>query len=349
MKLELDYNDCRVLILRGVSGCGKSTFAKKVVELDPKKWVIVSRDELREKLLGKERLQKYFDQGLNFSIEQEITKMEHVAIAKALIAGHNVISDNTNLKNKHVLELCKVVLDCGIPLNLIRFQVFPIIDRDTAMKRIQQRGERFVKEDVIQKQIDTFRNLTYPDVSTLKDYQPKKLHYPPFDVEPLEQDDSLPKAIICDLDGTLAHRALLDHPYIHYRSFFEYEKCHTDDPDPLVAEIINAMADKGYRVLFVSGRKSECRTQCHDFIKKATGISPSEYELFMRDEKIDIVNHGNRVDDASDDVVKYRLVNKYIRGHYNVIGVLDDRKRVVALWEALGLRVLNVGLLNDDF
>lgn len=351
----MNYDNVKMLILQGISGSGKSTFAHQLQESDSDKWVIVSRDTLREQMLGKELLEKYFQQGMNFAIEEEITKREHLAIAKALAQNKSVIIDNTNLRRKYVIEYCHIALDMELSYEDIAVKRFPI-DIQTAQSRIRHRNERFVGDDVLQKQFERFnsaKDILTEDLwdSILQEYRPTRWLLPSFNVEPISHDKMLPKAIICDLDGTLSHRKLLLSDYISYRSFYDYSKCDTDEVDVLVADVIKGLHQQGYTIIFVSGRKSECMQLTRNFIEKATGLSESDYWLFMRDETKDVhVNASNgKLQDDPDDKVKYRLFNQYIRYNFNVIGAIDDRKRVVALWEQLGLRVLNVGLLNENF
>ena len=54
-------------------------------------------------------------------------------------------------------------------------------------------------------------------------------------------------------------------------------------------------------------------------------------------------------DNRSDDIVKYEIFNEYLRNLSGIFCVFDDRKRVIAMWEELGIKVLNCGSLNDVF
>lgn len=345
---------CRMLFLQGISGSGKSTYAKKLKEEDPDHRVVISRDDLREELLGEKLIGPYFQQGMNIAIEDEVTKIAMVRTAVALKVGKSVIIDNTNLRKRYVTDYVKIAIDMGLTKEELQIKRFEI-DVETASKRVEQRGKFPVSKNVIQQQYDTWVNAKFTIetiwVELTKDYTPRQWYIPPFEVEPRTNDNSLPKAIICDLDGTLAHRRLITSGYIQYRSFYDYSKCGTDIVDFLVTDVVKGLQDQGYKIIFVSGRKSSCMDLTKDFIQKATGFKEGDYLLFMRNELKDIHKNPNngKVEDDSDDIVKYRIYNQCIRGKYNVVGAIDDRKRVVALWEQLGLRVLNVGLLNENF
>ena len=64
----MNNNQC-MMIVRGLPGSGKSTFAKRWVAQDPENRVRVSRDDLRYQLYG-----KYY--GLTISQESTVTKIE---------------------------------------------------------------------------------------------------------------------------------------------------------------------------------------------------------------------------------------------------------------------------------
>lgn len=345
----------RMVIMRGISGSGKSTLARELAKSDPKRWAIVSRDTIREDMLGKEDLERYFKQGLNMAVEETVTAEEHKRIVSALAQGKSVIIDNTNLKPKYIIAFVKLALDMGVSTDDILIHECDTPSIDEAYERIQKRGERFVGKQIIQSQADQLRSYPSPSLydkyvkKEIRNYRPKKWFLPSFEVEKYTPNPACTPAIICDLDGTLSHRALLKEPYIHYRSFYEYGKCDTDLVDPLVADVLVALYFHGYQIIFVSGRKNDCYQETVDFIKRAIGLDREQYTLLMRDPEIDVHQERGVTMDDHDDNVKYRLFNENLRENTNIVGVIDDRKRVVALWEALGIRVMNVGLLNEEF
>lgn len=52
-------------------------------------------------------------------------------------------------------------------------------------------------------------------------------------------------------------------------------------------------------------------------------------------------------DNRDDALVKYELFNKYVRDNYDVLGVFDDRNRVVDMWRRIGLTCYQVA--EGDF
>ena len=124
------------------------------------------------------------------------------------------------------------------------------------------------------------------------------------------------KAIICDLDGTLA--------ILEGRGPFEYQRCDTDLPNEAVVELLRAMGAAGYTVIFVSGREDSCREMTVSWINRLS--LPSE-QLFMR----------KTVDFRKDVIVKREIYENAIKGNYNVRFVLEDRNPVVRMWRSLEL------------
>lgn len=345
----------RILILQGASGSGKSTLAEKMRAKDPDNIVIVSRDLIRIEIMGYRLAKNYAEQfGPDFSIEQEVGKIEQLMVAKALAAGKKVILDSTNLRRSYVIPFIKLAIDFGLTEEDVKKKTLEV-DLDEACRRVTERGHTLVPRMVISRQLDRLRTATWTIEDLFKEvresgYVPKKWFLPPFEVEPYEARKKNKKvAILCDIDGTLAHRKLLEFPTPHYRSFFDYKDANTDEVDRLVATVLKALYADGIKLVFVSGRKKDCKKETQKFLLKALGLKPRQYKLFMRDIKYDRTDPLDKTKDDSDDKVKYRLFNKHIRKQYDVLGVIDDRKRVVALWEALGLRVMNVGSLNEEF
>lgn len=139
------------------------------------------------------------------------------------------------------------------------------------------------------------------------------------------RDETLLNALIVDIDGTLAHMT--------GRSPYDYTQVHTDVVDPAVRDIVQRYAST-HRILVVSGRKDDCRNETYGWL--ARNDIPFN-ALWMR-----------KADDNRDDsIVKGEIYEEKIAGHYNVDFVLDDRDRVVSMWRARGLKVLQVA--EGDF
>ena len=145
--------------------------------------------------------------------------------------------------------------------------------------------------------------------------------------------------VICDLDGTSSHRQILENDRFYMRSFYDYESAYYDKPDTTVRFILHSLFEKGVKIIFVSGRKESSRKYTEEFIEDKLLFSKNDYKLFMREDG----------DNRSDDIVKYEIFNKYLRKLPGIFAVFDDRKRVIAMWEELGIKVMNCGALNEEF
>ena len=136
---------------------------------------------------------------------------------------------------------------------------------------------------------------------------------------------------IFDVDGTLADNT---HRLCHInKAPPDWETYHSldylDQPIPDVIGIAQELHEAGYTVLNVSGRGEERRQPTEQWLLEALGFSTT---LFMRPT-------GNH---KPDDYIKLQLYRKHIEGKYNVLGIFDDRDRVVAMWRRLGLRCYQV-------
>lgn len=83
-------------IMRGLPGCGKSTWAKQWVAENPQRRARVGRDDLRRMLHG-----GYVD---TFT-EEQVTFAQRGAILNLLCAGWEVVVDDTNLEQRHIQVL----------------------------------------------------------------------------------------------------------------------------------------------------------------------------------------------------------------------------------------------------
>lgn len=147
-----------------------------------------------------------------------------------------------------------------------------------------------------------------------------------YGINKVERLEHLPKAIIVDIDGTLAK--------INGRSPFDWDKVDTDDLNVDVADVVNTIADSGTKVILMSGRSSSARVKTIGWLAKH-GINYDE--LHMRESP----------DFRKDYIVKRELFDKYVRDRYNIVGVFDDRDQVVHMWrKQLGLTVLQVDYGN---
>ncbi len=82
----------KIIILRGLPGSGKTTFAREWIDEDPERRVRISQDGLRDMLNNK----------YEPSMQDLLRKVEVTLIYPYLASGYDVIIDDTNLKDERV-------------------------------------------------------------------------------------------------------------------------------------------------------------------------------------------------------------------------------------------------------
>lgn len=132
------------------------------------------------------------------------------------------------------------------------------------------------------------------------------------------------KAIICDIDGTLALMGerdrfdpttgedLLNYPIANILQVYDNQKVHKVD------------------LILLTGREDKYRDFTVQWLRK-NGITHYK-ELYMRKTN----------DFRKDYVVKKELYEKYIKPKYEVLFVLEDRDQAVRMWREEGLTCLQV-------
>lgn len=138
---------------------------------------------------------------------------------------------------------------------------------------------------------------------------------------------------LVDIDGTLAelsHRLhFIEQKPANWDGFFA--ACGDDLPIPEVIEVVRSLKSAGNTVILVSGRS--------DAIKDATAEWLMRYnipfdDLFMR----------KAGDHRADNIVKDELLHQLCLtwDRAQIGGVFEDRKQVVDMYRAKGLRVFQV-------
>ena len=272
----------KVYLTKGLPGSGKSTWAKEMVAENPGNCKRINKDDLRAMLDG----------GVySKTNEKFILQIRTGLILLALEQGKDVIVDDTNLVSKHEEDI-RVLIQGKAELIVQDFTHIPLevcIQRD--LKRLNSVGEAVIRK-------------MYED----------HLYKPEVYVE----DQHLPKAIIVDVDGTLAH--------MQGRGPFEWARVREDRCNQTIKNVVNSYQGN---VIIFSGRDGCCKDDTIAWLKD-NNIRFNE--IYMRAEK----------NIEKDSVIKRRLFDDCIRGRYNIEYVLDDRNQVVEMWRGMGLTCLQV-------
>jgi len=288
----------KLIICQGVPGSGKTTWAKEKITSQYTEgdysWMRVNRDDLRNST------------GVNYHFRNEdvITAMEMSAIKAGLLAGKNVISDNTNLNPTQIQLIVAAAKEVEVMVE-VEFKEFEIT-YDEAIKRNKERPE---SERLPQKAIRSFYHKYYPGFDLKVDERNYVVYNP-----------DLPDCIISDIDGTVS--------LMNGRSPFKGEDCASDIQNTPVTNLLKSMSGECTIILF-SGRNGESKPQTVEWLHKH--FIPFD-QLHMREPK----------NFEKDDALKERFYNDNIKGKYNVRFVLDDRDQVVKKWRELGLPCFQV-------
>lgn len=289
-------------MLKGLSGSSKSTWANEQIKTG--NYVVVSKDEIR-KMLG----------GYKPSREKYVLRIRNDLIRSAIKLKKNVIVDDTNLNPMHERTLRQLAKELGV-----KFEVndsFLQISPEECIERDLHRGDKAVGSSVIWEQ---YYKWIVPNP-----------------VIKLNKEFEKPRAIICDIDGTLSLN-------LENRSYYDMTRVGEDTADPFMSCIIDALYNYGTEkngspypaILLVSGRNESARKATEEWLDR--NLIPYD-KLFMRLDE----------DCRKDAVIKEEIYHKYIEPEYTVLGVFDDRNSTSRMWRKLGLRVAQLGYPEIEF
>ena len=285
----------KVILLRGLPASGKSTLARQLLDENKGMYKRLNKDELRAMLDNSEH---------STHNEKFVERVRDMMLIEALRDGKHVIIDDTNLSDRPVERIRQVVQkyckDTGEQVQVEIREMSTTLEESLARDEVR---EKKVGRDVIMRMYKTH---------VLGDERGP--HYQP-------QDTTLPPAVLCDLDGTLA---------ILRRSPYDAMACERDDLNEPIAQIIKNYHSLGVKIILMSGREEKSRIPTTNWLKYNT----IPYDaLYMR-------TTGDMRKDA---VIKKELYEAHVKGHYFVQFVLDDRNQVVDFWRLdLGLPCLQV-------
>lgn len=301
-----------LIITRGLPGSGKSTWAHHEASKNVNT-VVVERDMLRQTLFN-----SYWTG--NQQDENKVTKIQLKRVKGLLELGYRVIVSDTNLPDRSVKQWQQVAHDTGAVFTVNDLRALPletVLGRNA--QRIRQIAGKMVPESVIFEKYGRFINGR--DLSKPVEFTPKV----DTSIEPYVQPDweTQFEAVIFDIDNTLA--------IMGERSPYDGAKVYLDTLNKDVAQALKLYYNAGVQVLIVSGRDEKYRAVTEKWL---TDSDVLEYDaLYMRPEG----------DNREDSIIKYELFNKHIRGRmYKILGVFDDRHRVLRMWRKLDLTTFHV-------
>lgn len=233
-------------------------------------------------------------------------------IRQAFSEGKSVISSDTNLVQKHITQLTNIAKQNRATVEIRSFLDVPIKE---LLERDAKR-ENSVGEQVI-------RRMFHESVKKMPTF--------------LKYDPNLPTVIVSDLDGTLTKGPKDRSPY-------EWDKVGQDEINLGLSHLLDGVSLIGlYPLIIFSGRDEVCRPETEEWLER----HDIDYqELHMR-RSYHVDEKGNQV---SDTIVKAEMIEKYLKGKYNVLVWFDDRPQVAdMLRDVYGINVAQFGDVNRKF
>jgi len=146
----------------------------------------------------------------------------------------------------------------------------------------------------------------------------------------MEKEIRRRKAVIIDIDGSLADVSSGLH-------FIVGKPKHERDHDAFIAmsdsypanqqalDWIRPYAEAGYALIVLTGREERYRAASEAWVRQAM---PWPWEVFKMSP-----NHDPRPGEET----KRELYQELVDEGYEIVGAIEDRPRIIALWEELGI------------
>lgn len=242
----------------------------------------------------------------------------------ALIDGQDMIVDRMGFNKEQRSRYLKRAKEFGYETKIVVLHE----NFDTCMERCTLRSDHETIKD--KKTASKAINFFFSKYERVEDSEADS-------VERYWPAGDKPKAIVCDLDGTLCN---LDHR-LHFvkgdrknwGAFFKH--LDKDEPNNWCLELLHSMS-KNSHIVYCSGRPDSYRKATQEWLdRKGAGMfyrptETFEAPLYMR----------NRGDHRDDSIVKEILLDFEILTRFTPYFMIDDRARVVEMWRKRGYTVL---------
>jgi len=300
----------KLILTVGISGSGKTSWADKFTR-NRGDWVNINRDDIRFSLFNK-GVRDWGAYKFKRSNENLVSDTAMNLSKLSSRAGKNIIISDTNL-NKKVRNMWRdFAKSYHMEFEVIDFH----ISWDKAVKREAQRAGG-VGISVLRKQWEMWN-----------DYIVRKVYIP---------NESLPKAFLCDIDGTIACNT-------SGRGWFDWDRVGEDSPREHVISMVHGLIQSGLTPVFLSGRDGSCMIETYDWVMKHVMVDylPERggLHLLMREP----------TDQRKDSIVKEEIFWKYVANRFNIVACIDDRPQMIRAWEDLKIpNIIAVGNQLKEF
>jgi predicted kinase len=297
----------KAIITVGISGSGKSTFARELCEnnstyifntittIPPSRstkdsdWIEINRDNLRFNYETPDWTKYKFTKGK----ENAVTKQQEDMVFRGDSENMNIIISDTNLNPKTRNKWINLLKSLDYEVEIKEFP----ITWEEAIKRNAQR-EGGVTPTVLYKQWKQWLKYLSED-GRHKFYTPNW---------------SDPLAVIIDIDGTVA-QMVNRHPKV------DQDVCRDQ-----ILHTVWGLVEAGYTPIYLSGRDGQCEYDTLQWLED-NGFPFEGGQFFIRPE-------GNS---EKDTIIKERIFWEHLADNFNVQIAIDDRPCVVSMWNDIGI------------
>lgn len=286
----------KIILTVGPSACGKTTWASEEVKRSQGKIVNLNRDDIRRSLFMFNAWKDYKFTGQR---EALVTETQVSMARSAIEKGLSVIVSDTNLNPVYRQNWENLAKELNAHFELKTFHV--------DIRELNQRNwarEASVDPKVLKSQYIEFMT----QFGGLKTYQ---------------ADTNKPKAVIFDLDGTLA--------IMHERSAYDWSRVNEDTVNEHVADLFRMirMQHPEWKIITLSGRDGSCEEMTKQW-------------LIDNNLQSDVHIQRKAGDQRRDSIIKEEIFWNSIADNYNVLYAVDDRQQVVDMWDLIGVQVWQV-------
>ena len=280
-------------------GSGKSTWANEFIK-GKKDWVRINNDDIQLMTFG-----EAFAKGRGDFLD----KIRMNLVDFMMDQNMNIIVDNTNLHPKQEAYYRTLVEERNFSVqNGGSGEAYEFSIKDFTTVPI---GECLI------------RNRKRPNPIPDKIIYDMHNQYLKKEVPMLEQDKTLKKALVVDLDGTMA--------LITSRSPHDMKRVYEDEVNEPIRDLVYIMKETGHTIFFISGRDESTRADTERWLAEKAGFAKSGYHLYLRPDK----------DPRPDTEYKKQVFEQELKDKYYVDFWIEDRWRMThAVRNELGITCL---------